>query len=91
MEEDEKLINKYVLKYDLKWEYEETNCGKFFTVNKCTSFIHSVAKFAISKKKKKITYTLKYCGISEYFDDAIKLVEEFIDKYSDMITEDQKK
>lgn len=91
MNEDEKLINNN----DLKWSYDDTKTVKVFTVKKYDVvkydvFEHTVSKFIISKKKNKIKYTMLYCNGSEYIKSSIEMVEDFIKKYGNVISEDRK-
>lgn len=78
-------------KYQLKWSYDDTRTLKSFVVEKCGDVFNSVAvKFIISKKKKKIRYAMMYCNLSDCLAESIQLVENFIDEYGDIISEDDK-
>lgn len=78
-------------KYQLKWSYDDTRTLKSFVVERCGGVFDSiVVKFIISKKKKKIRYALMHCNLSDCLAEAIRLVENFIDEYGDIISEDDK-
>jgi hypothetical protein len=85
MNENEKLVD-----YDLKWSYEDTKTVKIFTVSKCTSIERIAVRFMISKKKNKIRYIIMYCNLSDYIKESIEMIEAFIKKYGDIISEDRK-
>lgn len=77
-------------KYQLTWNYNDVRTVKYFVVERCT-VINSVAvKFIISKKKKKIRYSIIFCNLPDCLAESIQLVEDFIDEYGDIISEDNK-
>lgn len=72
---------------DLKWCYSDGRIKSFIVYRNKTC---TVARFIISKKKKKINYALIECEGSADIKDCVAMVENFIKEFGNCISEDRK-